>query len=141
MDDTPSPRPPAAPEASTPSGDRSVPTPPSPRPRDPEADVKVTHVIYALYAASLLVGVTWLVAIIVNYVKLDDVRGTWLESHFRWQIRTFWFSLLWAVVGALTMVVLVGFVVWFVAGVWFVYRIAKGWLALNDRKVVMPTKL
>ena len=55
-----------------------------------EANRKLTHVIYALYAASILVGVTCLVAVIVNYVKRDDVAGTWLESHFRWQIRTFW---------------------------------------------------
>ena len=58
----------------------------------------LTTVIYALYAASLLVGVTSIIAIVMNYVKKDDVAGTWIESHFRWQIRTFWFGLLWLII-------------------------------------------
>lgn len=99
-----------------------------------EANRKLTHVIYALYAVSILVGITCLVAIIVNYVKRDDVAGTWLESHFRWQIRTFWYSLLWGVLGALTLVFGVGMFVLLADFVWFVYRIVKGWLRLNDRR-------
>lgn len=54
---------------------------------------------YALQAIGFFVGITYIVAIIINYVKRDDVKGTWLESHFRWQMRTFWFSLLWAIIG------------------------------------------
>ena len=99
-----------------------------------EANRKLTHVIYALYAVSILVGITCLVAIIVNYVKRDDVAGTWLESHFRWQIRTFWWGLVWFVLGGLTWIILIGWVVLGVACVWFIYRIAKGWLNLNDGK-------
>ena len=91
-------------------------------------------VIYALYALSLFSGITAIVAIVLNYIKLDDTRGTWLESHFRWQIRTFWWSVVWFVLGALTWIILVGWVVLGVAGVWFIYRIAKGWLNLNDGK-------
>ena len=91
-------------------------------------------VIYALYALSLFSGITAIVAIVLNYIKLDDARGTWLESHFRWQIRTFWWSVVWFVLGALTWIILVGWVVLGVAGVWFIYRIAKGWLNLNDGK-------
>jgi len=91
-------------------------------------------VIYALYALSLFAGITAIVAIVLNYIKLDDARGTWLESHFRWQIRTFWWSVVWFVLGALTWIILVGWVVLGVAGVWFIYRIAKGWLNLNDGK-------
>jgi uncharacterized membrane protein len=94
----------------------------------------LTTVIYALYAASLFIGVTALIAIVLNYIKRDDVAGTMYESHFRWQIRTFWFGLLWAVIGALTMVVLIGFAILTAALVWYIYRIAKGWLALNDNK-------
>ena len=66
--------------------------------------------------------------------KREDARGTWLESHFGWQIRTFWWGLLWLVVGAATWIILIGWLVWGVACVWFVYRIAKGWLNLNDNK-------
>jgi len=91
-------------------------------------------VIYALYALSLFAGITAIVAIVLDYIKLDDARGTWLESHFRWQIRTFWWSVVWFVLGALTWIILVGWVVLGVAGVWFIYRIAKGWLNLNDGK-------
>ena len=91
-------------------------------------------VIYGLYALSLLFGVTAIVAIVLNYIKRDDAKGTWLESHFRWQIRTFWFSVLWCVIGFATWLILIGWAVWGVAFVWFVYRIAKGWLNLNDNK-------
>ena len=91
-------------------------------------------VVYALQAAGFFVGLTWIVAVVMNYVKKDDVAGTWLESHFRWQIRTFWFGLLWGVVGGLLAVVVVGFAVLFAAAVWIIYRIVKGWLNLNDNK-------
>ena len=60
----------------------------------------VSAVVYALHAIGFFSGITWIVAVIVNYVKLDDARGTWLESHFRWQIRTFWWGLLWGVIGS-----------------------------------------
>jgi uncharacterized membrane protein len=96
----------------------------------------LTHAVYALQAAGFLVAITWIVAVVINYVKVDETTGTWLESHFRWQIRTFWWGLLWGVLGALLMFVLVGFLVWFAAGVWIIYRIVKGWLALNDGKPV-----
>jgi len=94
----------------------------------------LTTIIYALYAASLLVGISGLVAIIMNYVKREDVAGTFLESHFRWQIRTFWFGLLWAVVGVITFMIAIGWFVLVANGIWFIYRIVKGWLRLNDNK-------
>lgn len=94
----------------------------------------LTLVIYVLYALSLIIGISAIVAIVLNYIKRDEVQGTWLESHFRWQIRTFWWGLLWSVVGALTWIILIGWVVWGVAAVWFIYRVAKGWLNLNDNK-------
>ncbi len=94
----------------------------------------LTVVIYALYAASLLVGMTALVAIVINYIKKDDVAGTYLESHFRWQIRTFWYGLLWAVIGFVTYVLLIGMLILFIDFVWFLYRIIKGWLYLNENR-------
>ena len=99
-----------------------------------EAYKSTTTIIYALYLASLLVGVTWLVAIIMNYIKKDDVKGTWLESHFRWQIRTFWFSLLWGIIGIVTTTIIVGFFVLIANAIWFIYRMVKGLMRLSDNK-------
>jgi len=112
------------------------------------------QLIYGLHAFSLLPGIVdaativgafltgWpsIIAVILNYIKRGDVRGTWLESHFRWQIRTFWFGLLWvALCGAFVIVTLgVGILIaWLplvIVSVWFVYRIVRGWLALRDRR-------
>lgn len=94
----------------------------------------LTTIIYALYAASFFVGITAIAAIVMNYVKKEDVAETFLESHFRWQIRTFWFGVLWAAVGIITYLLFVGWVVLFVAGIWMIYRIVKGWLRLIDNK-------
>jgi uncharacterized membrane protein len=96
----------------------------------------LTMVVYALQALGFFVGITWIVAAIIDYVKRDEVRGTWLESHFNWQIRTFWWALLWGVIGAVLLLVLVGYVVLVAAGIWVIYRIVKGWLYLNDNKPV-----
>lgn len=92
--------------------------------------------VYALYAASILMGITLIGGLVVAYLKRDDAAGTWLESHYRWQIRTFWWLLLWGAIGVLTTLILVGFAVLFGAAVWFIYRVAKGWLALRDGKPV-----
>ena len=114
--------------------------------------VRYTHLIYALHAASLVIGIVgtatvvgaflfgWpsLIAVILNYVKRSEVRGTWLESHFRWQIRTFWFGLLWVALCLVFVIVTFGIgiiVAWLpmmFVGLWFIYRIVRGWLALND---------
>jgi uncharacterized membrane protein len=117
-----------------------------------ESLVRYTHLIYALHAASLVIGIIgtatvvgaflfgWpsIIAVIVNYVKRGDVRGSWLESHFRWQIRTFWFGLLWATLCLLFVVFTLGIgliVVWVpviaLAG-WVIYRVARGWMAVSD---------
>src|SRR5438270_8011373 len=94
----------------------------------------LTTVVYALQAAGFFVGVSWIVGVVINYVKKEEVAGTWLESHFRWQIRTFWFGLLWGVVGGLLVIVVVGFAVLFADAVWIIYRIVKGWLNLSENR-------
>lgn len=94
----------------------------------------LTTVIYGLYAASFLFGITGLVAIIMNYVKREDVAGTFMESHFRWQIRTFWFGLLWTMIGVMSMAFFVGIFVLIGNTIWILYRVVKGWLRLNDNK-------
>jgi uncharacterized membrane protein len=116
--------------------------------------VNWTRIIYALHAFSLLTGILgaativgafltgWpsIIAVILNYVKRDEVRGTWLESHFRWQIRTFWFGLLWISLCLLFVVVTLGIgilIAWLpiaLVGLWFIYRVVKGWLALSNNQ-------
>lgn len=99
----------------------------------------VTMAVYVLQALSFLWGITAIVGIVINYVKRDDARGTVYESHFDWQIRTFWWGLVWSIVGFVLIFALgLGFIVWFVAWVWMIYRVVKGWLKLNEGKVVMP---
>jgi uncharacterized membrane protein len=115
-----------------------------------------TQAIYALHALSLLIGILgaativgafligWpsLIAVILNYVKRSEARGTWLESHFRWQIRTFWYGLLWVSLCIIFVVMTLGIgllIVWVPIGIvslWFVYRIARGWLALREGRVM-----
>jgi uncharacterized membrane protein len=94
----------------------------------------VATVVYALQAAGFFLGITWIVAVVIDYVKKEEVAGTWLESHVRWQIRTFWFGLLWGVIGGVLTLVLIGFVVLFADAVWIIYRIVKGWLNLAENR-------
>ncbi len=101
---------------------------------NPDQAKTLTIIIYALQAASFVVGLTFLVAVIINYIKRDDVRGTWLESHFRWQIRTFWFCLLWGLVGALLSAIVIGVFILLANAIWIIYRIAKGWINVADNK-------
>jgi uncharacterized membrane protein len=112
----------------------------------------VTHLVYALHALSLLIGITTaatiigafvfgvpsIIAVVINYVKRGEARDTFLASHFRWQIRTFWFALLWCLIAGFFFATFIGIplamVVFIAAGAWVIYRIARGWLALRDRK-------
>ena len=114
--------------------------------------VTLTHVIYGLHAFSAITGLMgaavvvtaflsgWpsIIAVILNYVKRSDVRGTFLDSHFRWQIRTFWFAFLWVVVALALALTFFGIpVAWAVvvlAGIWVLYRIVRGWLALVSER-------
>ena len=98
----------------------------------------VTTVVYALQALGFLWGITAVVGVIINYVKREDARGTVYESHFDWQIRTFWWALAWLVVGVVLAILLVGVLVLFVAWIWMIYRVVKGWLKLIDGKPVFP---
>lgn len=97
---------------------------------------KIAALVYTLQAIGLFIGVTYIVAVIINYVKAPDVKGTWIESHFRWQIRTFWFSLLWAAIGVLTYIILVGYFILAADAFWVVYRIVKGAFNLKDNKAM-----
>jgi uncharacterized membrane protein len=116
--------------------------------------VRTLHIIYALHALGLVLGAFgaasvigsflfgWpsIIAVVVSYIYRGDARGTWLESHFSWAIRTFWYALAWAllvgVLGALLAIVVIGFGIWivgmFLLGIWAIYRIARGWMNLNS---------
>jgi len=94
----------------------------------------ITMVVYGLQAVAFIVGVTAIVAIIINYVKRGDVQGTWLASHFKWQIRTFWYSLLWSIIGVLLFFAVIGYFILVANLIWVIYRIVKGWLRLVDGK-------
>ena len=95
----------------------------------------LTQAVYVLHALSYFTGgITSIVAIIINYIKKEDVQDTWLESRFRWQIRTFWFSLLWSIIGIATFFLIIGMAILFANFCWIIYRIIKGWLNLNDNK-------
>ena len=96
----------------------------------------VATVVYALQAAGFFLGITWIAAVIIDYVKKDDAVGTWLESHYRWQIRTLWFGLLWGVLGGILAFILIGFIVLAADAVWIIYRIVKGWLRLSENRAV-----
>ena len=120
--------------------------------------VNYTHLMYGLHAASALIGILGaativgsfifgvpsIIAVVMNYIRRSDARGTYLESHFSWQLRTFWFALLWVSVVFLLsfplFFVLVGFVTFpvgiFIVGVWVIYRVARGWLKLKDGQPV-----
>ena len=127
------------------------------RPVDP-ALISYTNWMYALHALAAVIGLTtaafvamafvfgWpsIIAVIMNYVRRDAVRGTWLDSHFSWQLRTFWYAALWiaviSVLSAPLTLVIVGFVTWALGialvGLWILYRVVRGWLALKDRRPI-----
>ena len=120
--------------------------------------VTLTHVLYGMHAFSAVMGVLgsafiltafltgWpsIIAVIINYVKRNDVRGTYLDSHFSWQLRTFWYAVLWVVVIGLLIITLIGIpIAWLVAigvGIWVLDRIVRGWLALSERKAIAITR-
>jgi len=103
----------------------------SSRGSDPARNLAVA--VYILQALSFFVGgITGLAGVIVNYVKMDEVQGTWIEPHFRWQIRTFWIGLLWSVIGFITTFIIIGWFILLAVAIWIIYRIVKGALALND---------
>jgi uncharacterized membrane protein len=99
----------------------------------------LTMVVYILQGLSVFVGITAIIGVVINYIKKDEVAGTVYESHFNWQIRTFWWGLAWSVLGFILLFAFgLGLVIWLVAGIWAIYRVVKGWLKLNDNQPVMP---
>lgn len=118
----------------------------------------LTYVMYGMHAFSALTGMLtpalvvtafltgWpsLIAVIINYAKRSDVRGTWLDSHFGWQLRTFWYALLWVVIGAIAFATVLGvpiaIMIWIGTGLWVLYRLIRGWMNLLEGKP-MPGRI
>jgi uncharacterized membrane protein len=108
-----------------------------------ESLVQLTHVTYALYALGLLTaGVIAIAGLILAYIKLDDAKGTYIESHMRWLIRTFWWGLGWTLLVWLFVILTIGiglivaWIFWGIIWIWFAYRIIKGWLRLAEKRDV-----
>lgn len=105
----------------------------------PENDKLAIHVVYTLYALSVVFQIPGMLGVILAYLKRGEIAGTWLETHVTWQIRTFWLWLLMAVIGWLTVIVLIGWLILLVAHLWLIYRIIKGWIVLaDDRPIDRP---
>jgi uncharacterized membrane protein len=116
----------------------------------PRTALNVAQAVYALHGLAILIGllgsatvigsfvgsVPSILAVIMNYLKRGEARGTWLESHFRWQIRTFWYALFWVVAALLLVITVIGIpmalLIFAATTLWVVYRIVRGWLRLQD---------
>ncbi|GAB1394249.1 hypothetical protein MASR1M60_24130 [Rhodocyclaceae bacterium] len=124
-------------------------------PNNLEGPLAWTHVMYGLHALSALSGIMtsatiigafvfgWpsIIAVIINYVTRDSVRGTWLDSHWRWQLRSFWFAALWLLIAGVLAATFIGipaaFMVIVITGIWVLYRVIRGWMALLNH-AMMP---
>jgi uncharacterized membrane protein len=98
----------------------------------------------ATIVGSFLFGWPSIIAVIINYVTRDNVSGTWLESHWRWQLRTFWIAAAWALGAGILMVTIFGIpfalIIVVALGIWLLYRVIRGWLALADKRPMpLPT--
>ncbi|MEO8137547.1 MAG: hypothetical protein ABI831_26635 [Betaproteobacteria bacterium] len=118
----------------------------------PSSHVTIAQVIYALHSLSILIGLTSavtvvgafvfgipsIIAVVMNYIYQSGARGTFVESHFRWQIRTFWFAAAWVVAAGFLVITIIGLplsiAIWIATGLWVIYRVARGWITLQDRK-------
>jgi uncharacterized membrane protein len=136
-------------DVSTPQAAPGTPTP---------SLISTTLLIYGLYGLAAVIalaahgfppiaplgGIAGLVAIIMAHVKRGDAAGTWLASHYRWLIRTFWFSVLWGVLGAIIFAVLlivvigifIAYAIWLATTIWVIYRLIRGYLLFKDSEPV-----
>jgi uncharacterized membrane protein len=112
-----------------------------PPPRDRAADDPLlAHIAYGLYAIGYFVFFTLIVGLVMAYVKRGDARGTWIESHYTWQIRTFWYYILLYAVGIFLIITVIGmlvaWIIFAIATAWGVYRLVKGWILLSQRRAI-----
>lgn len=126
-----------------------------------QSQITYNHITYALALFSYFTaGITWIIPIVMNYMKRDEARNTWLYSHFDWQIKTFWYSIFFWIIGVVMVVFATGglffgaafnsnntmggsFIVGVLGGLiivatllWHLYRIVRGWIALSNGRAV-----
>lgn len=103
-----------------------------------DSDKNSAMIAYVCYLVGILVPLGSIAGVIINHVKRGDCRGSWIESHHRWMMRTFWYSFLWGMILlALMAVPFVNFIAWFVfigVFIWYIYRVIRGFLAFNDER-------
>ena len=98
---------------------------------------KITGTIYVLQLCSfILAGIPLLVGVAINFLLKNEVKGTWLESHFDWQIKTAWITIAGFAIGGITFELGIGFFVLISTVTYLVFRIVVGWNALNDNKIL-----
>ncbi len=97
-----------------------------------ESAKKVIFVVYLLYALSYIFGITYIIGIVIAYIKKGDTDTAWIEDHFRWQINTFWVTMVLGAIGIITALVGIGWLILIGLAIWNVYRIVKGWMRYND---------
>ena len=104
--------------------------------REPLPLKTIAYIVYGCQALSFFFGITAIAGVILNYLKRDEVKGTWLESHFAWQIRTFWIGLITSFIGFILIFILIGFLILAATLVWTIYRVIKGYLLLSENKLI-----
>ena len=110
------------------------------------------HIVYGLHTVAIVLAIIGsatviggflgsfpsIIAVIISYLKRGSARGSWAASHYRWQIRTFWYALLWLLIAVLLVVTVVGspfgFALLVAMTLWLIYRVARGWLRLLDKQ-------
>jgi len=130
----------------------------APGPAPSASLITATLIVYGLFGLAAVIalashgmppvaplgGIAGIVAIVMAYVKRGEAAGTWLASHYRWLIRTFWFAALWGVIGAIVFFMLlliligivIGYVIWLATAIWVIYRIIRGYLLFKDSKPI-----
>lgn len=123
--------------------------------------ITFNHITYFLYVISYFTaGLLWIVPIVMNYMKRHDAEGSWLATHFDWQIKTFWYSIVWFCLGIIIIVfalggvgvsvladsgniaigsvllAAVGLLIMTFTFIWHLYRVIRGWIALTDNRPV-----
>lgn len=93
-------------------------------------------VVYALQSAGFAIGITYFIAPVIIYMKRETAAGTWVESHLRWQLNTFWYSVAWAIVGGLTLTWGIGLMILTAVTLWIIFRIVQGWSALSRNQPI-----
>lgn len=101
-----------------------------------DGDRNMLLIAYILYACTLFSGITAVVGVIINHLKVNDTDSDFIRSHHRWLMRSFWWGLLWTLISSALTIILIGFVGYVLVAIWFIYRIVRGFLAYSERRAM-----